>query len=503
MVSKKQLLLKSIRELLALNVSDQEILMNLKEVGVDNSQGKKLLEEAKKPAEEKEDSSDDYLKKFAEAEKKKPVEEKEAEETEKEAEIEKEREAATEELASEVAEPEEKPASFAELSKALGNFRKRAERKKEAREREGPVSTPKISVSSEPKIERRIVEDVKVSKLWEKGILATVNNRLEEMKELKEEIDSVLDQKIEEATRREMEKIKVLFDSQRTLLVSKVDAEIETKAKGFVDMISLKLKEMREINRGISGQIEQLEQAQQKAKADEESLLQRLEEVDKVKQGLVASLNSEIIKSKTDSKAFVEEMNQKLSQMDDRINKTLELENQIVEGLVRDAEQRVEKMMELKSEEVSKAASAKLDELKQMKAGFESEQQKKLQEIEAQFKDSMAALDNQIKQRLAKLDELQDAVTVELDPKKIKAQTAELKEFKNQFVSAIKENVEKFNQGIEKLNEKTKVMEDQFLLRIEKIDKKIAELDAFEKAFAEEMGLAIEKMSETGKKKKS
>ncbi len=497
MVSKKQLLLKSIRELLALNVSDQEILMNLKEVGVDNAQGKKLVEEAKKPAEA---GDSDYLKKFADAEKKKEGE-KEQEGEKKDKEIEKEREEATEELASEVSEPEEKPASFEELSNVLGNFKKRAEKKKA--EKAKAVSTPKISSSPEPQIERRIVEDVKVSKLWEKGILATVNNRLEEMKELKEDIDSVLDKKIDEATKREMEKIKVMFDSQRALLVSKVDAEIETKAKGFVDMISLKLKEMREINQGISSQIEKLEQAQAKAKADEESLARRLKEVDEVKQDLVASLNSELIKSKTESKAFVEEMNQKLSRMDDRINKTLELENQIVEGLVKDAEQRVEKMMEDKSGEVSKTAAAKIDELKEMKASFESEQQKKLDEIEAEFKESMAALDNQIKERLAKLDELQKAVTVELDPKKVKAQISELNEFKSQFVTAIKENVEKFNQGIQKLNEKTKVMEDQFLLRIEKIDKKIAELDAFEKAFAEEMGVAIEKMSRKEKKKKS
>ena len=50
MLTKKQLLLKSIRELLSLNVSIEEILVNLKEVGVTEAQAKQLIEEAKNPA---------------------------------------------------------------------------------------------------------------------------------------------------------------------------------------------------------------------------------------------------------------------------------------------------------------------------------------------------------------------------------------------------------------------------------------------------------------------
>jgi hypothetical protein len=42
------------------------------------------------------------------------------------------------------------------------------------------------------------------------------------------------------------------------------------------------------------------------------------------------------------------------------------------------------------------------------------------------------------------------------------------------------------------------VIERQFMLRAEKIDQKIAELDEFEKNFAKEMGLAIEKIPKKG-----
>ena len=49
MASKKQLLLKSIRELFSLDVSGQEIMLNLKEVGINEEQAKKLIAEAKQP----------------------------------------------------------------------------------------------------------------------------------------------------------------------------------------------------------------------------------------------------------------------------------------------------------------------------------------------------------------------------------------------------------------------------------------------------------------------
>ena len=77
----------------------------------------------------------------------------------------------------------------------------------------------------------------------------------------------------------------------------------------------------------------------------------------------------------------------------------------------------------------------------------------------------------------------------------------ELNEFKAQFVEAIRQNAEKFNQGIKRLNHQEQVIERQFSLRTEKIDKKIAELDAFEKNFAKAIGSTGEKMGKKNTKK--
>ncbi len=520
MLSKKQLLLKTIRDLLALKVPFDEILLNLKEVSIDKEQGRKLIEEAKRqPAKPGEESvKKGFVEGLGGKEKKRAG--KRLSEEEKAKIIERDREEASEQLAAEAVETEEKiPAEEiaeeigveepskkgkqkASLSDIISEVKKPAKKtkgEKPAKEwaAEPFVKTPAVEAGEEePAVDAekekpaerlaeekpmpRLIEDIRISKLWEKGILGTVNQRLAEMKEIKKSIDSVLDKKIAAASKRELEKMKVLFDSQRLLLISKVEAEIGEKAKGFAEMIGLKLREMREINKRIANQIEDLKEAKKKSKAEEETLSRRLKEIDKVKEDLVASLNSEIIKSKTNSKQLVEEMNKKSQLMDERINKTLQLENQIVEGLAREAEQRIEKMI----------------------ASFEAEQQQKLARIEDKSYASREALDNQIKERLIKLDRLQGAITVEFKPEKFRRQMNELNEFKSQFVDAIQRNAKRFNEGIRRLNNQSQVIEKQFMLRAEKIDKKIAELDAFEKNFAKEIGLSLEKMTKKGKNNK-
>ena len=537
MVSKKQLLLQSIRELLALSVSDREIIMNLREVGIDSAEAKQLIAEARNPAISgtKEDITSNFLERTGglgagAVRRKRTFEESESGQKEAAAEeaveekLEDEKPDSLEEMASELseeepapwaeekeeepaAEPEEKEEEpieeteeEAKKEKPLKGFFGESEPEEKPRRATGffGESTPEEKPEAKS---GRLVEDITVSSLWEKGILGTVNQRLAEMKKLKEEIDSVLDKKVADATKRDIDKIKVLFDSQRSLLVSKVDTEIESKAKSFADMIELKLREMRDISRQISGQTERLKEERDKSRLEVEKISAKLKEVDRVKEELLSSLNSEVIKIKAQSKQFLQEMNQKASEMDGRINKTLQLENQVVEGLVKGAEQKIQETVAGTLEDFEKNTKRILQEFKKTKDSFDSEQSGKITEMQSQFNIRMAALDSQIKERLAKLDELQKTITVEITPEKFKEQMKELNEFKAQFVEAIKQNAERFNEGIRKMNEENQRIEKQFNMRAEIIDKKIAELDSFEKNFSKEMGLTLEKMKKAPAKK--
>ena len=549
MVSKKELLLKSIRELLALNVSDKEIAMNLKEVGIDEANAKALILEARQPvaqAQEPEAKSVPFFGGFG------PKKEGKSVSPEEEAkEVVAEREQATEDLAAESVEAEEEPEGGSEeIAEGLG-FWDRPEEKKPAKgkaEKKVPfasVETPPLGIFKKNSLDSEdgadeagggaparkekpsLVEDILVSKLWEKGIFATVNQKLAEMEDLRRDLDAVLDKKVADASKREMEKIKVLFDSQRALLVSKVDSELEAKAKGFAEMIEMKLREMRGINKQIASQIETVKEMERGSKVSADAISQRLEEADKLKERILSSLNGELINTRSESRSLVEEMSKKLGDMDERINKTLQLENQIVEGLVKEAERRVVALLEEKSAEFSAETKSRIEDIGKLKDSFKAAQKAEFAETEegiaaklslfeemidkngraqktelAKVEEGIAAklslFEERADKKLEALDKLQKQISLDFKPEKFRQTMQELNEFKAQFVDAIKQNAESFNEGIKNLNQQSQVIERQFMLRAEKIDKKIAELDAFEKSFAKEMGLAIEKIPKKG-----
>ncbi|MFA4855013.1 MAG: hypothetical protein WC634_00295 [archaeon] len=551
MVSKKELLLKSIRELLALNVSDKEIAMNLKEVGIDEANAKALILEARQPeapaqAQEPEAKSVPFFGGFGLKKEGKSVSpEEEAKE------VVAEREQATEDLAAESVEGEEEPEGGSEeIAEGLGFWDKSGEKKpaKGKAEKKAPfasVETPPLGIFKKNSLDSEdgadeagedaparkekpsLVEDILVSKLWEKGIFATVNQKLAEMEDLRRDLDAVLDKKVADASKREMEKIKVLFDSQRALLVSKVDSELEAKAKGFAEMIEMKLREMRGINKQIASQIETVKEMERGSKVSADAISQRLEEADKLKERILSSLNGELINTRSESRSLVEEMGKKLGDMDERINKTLQLENQIVEGLVKEAERRVVALLEEKSAEFSAETKSRIEDIGKLKDSFKAAQKAEFAETEegiaaklslfeemigkngraqkaelAKAEEGIAAklslFEERADKKLEALDKLQKQISLDFKPEKFRQTMQELNEFKAQFVDAIKQNAESFNEGIKNLNQQSQVIERQFMLRAEKIDKKIAELDAFEKSFAKEMGLAIEKIPKKG-----
>ncbi len=510
MSSKKQILLESIRKLFALHVSKEEIVTNLADVGVSKPEALMLIKEAKrtagkkpapvKPGEKKEKSR--RFERFFRAREKKRSE------AVAKPRIAKKSEAMTEELAEEFVEPEKEEAAkteemlgeisysgeevergekgkreIGEREKKLPTAAKREEKLPTAAKSEGekePAAVErgkeKPKAVPEEKSEKKI-ETLDLSKLWEKGILTAVNNRLREMKELRQDIDAVLDKKVQAATKRELDKIRVLFDSQRTLLVSKVDSEIESKAKAFVGMIEAKLREMRETSREIENSIESLRNEKQRRKVQEEALAAKLQEVGKTQQQLVVQMNAALIKEKSNVQQLLDEAEKKLKDIDERVNKTLQLESEIVEGLARDVAAKIEKGLEGK------------------KAGLDKETIAQLQG----FQTSKAALEQQIRERLVSLDKLQEAVKKEFKPEQFNQQMQQLQQFKQQFIKAIQYNVKKFNAAIKKMNETAASSEQQIILRTKKIDEKIAELDAFERNFAKEMGIALERLTEKKK----
>jgi hypothetical protein len=300
-------------------------------------------------------------------------------------------------------------------------------------------STSKIVADSSPDFEE----------LWKKGIVVAVNSKLLEMKQLKEDVDSEIAQKVDEAVRRELLQYKVLMESQKELIISSNKEALEQKQKEISFIIDAKIAELRQYNKQLSDNIGALDNAKRQQELALQQISTALEDAKKTKAQLVVEMNAELIKSKSQAQAFLDAASTHLNQMDERINKTLELEKNIAEGMLTQAEQKIEALTLQRADELISESQVELNKLR-------------------------TAMKN---------------VSPELIEQKIRT----LDEFKKEFLASMQQNLVQINSAINSLNERNALAERELSEKTLIIDAKIEELTNFEKQFTEVLDKAVSK----------
>ncbi|MFA5357621.1 MAG: hypothetical protein WC308_01740 [archaeon] len=285
------------------------------------------------------------------------------------------------------------------------------------------------------------VSDSDIEELWKKGIVVAMNAKLAEMKKLKMDVDYVVQQKVDSAVRKETDKFKVLLDSQKELIISSNKEALEEKLREIAFIIDSKIAELRQYNVDLKSNLSMLE----KTKGERDSALSQLssaiEEVRRTKGEMISETNSELIRIKSQTQEFIDSADAHLKEMDDRIAKTLELEKNIAEGMLQEAEQRI-------------------DELAMQKA------QGLLEEMEVELNKIRAA------EKQLSLDTLKQKIEI-------------LDEFKKQFLKNMEDSIAKINGSVKLLDQKSADAERQLNERMLIFDAKIEGLEKFEKEFAD------------------
>jgi chromosome segregation ATPase len=504
MADKKQVLLESVGKLIKLRVPDDEIVSNLREVGIDEKQARELIRLAREQPKLEKSKPPEEEKKPPRVEEATPSGAAQsvwgrAEETEKGKAVEEKKFAGA---------PQAAPATEVKPKPVVGP----------AAEKKEPVAT--ALPQKKPSID--------LSKLWEKGILAAVDQKLNEMKAIKSNLDGVIAKKADEIAKKEVDKMRVLFESQQSLFLEKVNAQLEKKAREVEQVIDQKIAEMGAASKELQREISALEKARAEHKGVLEEAKAKLAALDGTKNRLVSEMNSELIKAKSSMQEFMDSSQEKVREMDDRVNKTLEVGMSVIEGLKADAEAKLQQMAAEKGKGIESEVRARLDALDDTRMAFESQVKEHLQKIASMEKslssglreevhnsvkaevaleirklqEARRAFEKQLGDRLMQLDALRAAIQKEFSPEMFRQQMEDLEVFKRQFIKVIETNVGKFNQAIQRINAQARALEDQINKRIRLIDSKIKELEDFEKAFAEEMGIAVEKAFEKKKRKK-
>ncbi|HNV01419.1 MAG TPA: hypothetical protein PKK60_03255 [archaeon] len=298
----------------------------------------------------------------------------------------------------------------------------------------------------------KIIQDnsSEVDVLWKKGIVVAVNSKLSEMRKLKDEIDSNISEKVDSVVKKEMIQLRILLDSQKDLLIASNKSSLEEKQKEISFIIDSKIVELKQVNKQLSANLLALETAKSEQKSSLEQIKQMLEEARRTKAQLLVEMNSELIKSKSQAQAFLDNADKHLRELDERVNRTLELQKNIADGMIQQAEQKIESLTLQKTDE----------------------------------------LVNDLEVRLNKLKIIESEVDPELLIQKIKI----LDDFKKQFVETMKDNITQINVAIEEINKKNVDLDQSITQKMLVIDAKIEELTKFEKNFTEIMNNLTEKM---------
>jgi hypothetical protein len=492
-MGRKEILLDSVKKLLNLNVSDDEIISDLIDAGIDKTEAKDLIEEAKKQKGLSSTKMEQEINSFE----------------------------------SNVNELDSKPFSF--KSESIFDEKTVPEKIPSFKEEK----KPSLSFNSSSSINEE--EDKSLTELWEKGIMATVDSKLEEMRRLKEEIDKKMDSKINERIESAIKRVNVLFESQKTLILSKTDSELNKKSNEITLLINSKIEELKSLNLEAKSSLEKFDELHLKTEDSMNSIELKITELDELRSKLISEMNSELIQSKSKIESQLTEMNQRRKEIDSRIKRTLDLEQKLVEGLMDDAKQKIDDLAKERDAQSFTLINAKIKELNALEKKIDPEQlnqrMNELKRISSElenkarsnevfrqfknemqlwtekqsnkfFKDIQKQIDSQIektitvtekdlKQKSKQMEEL----IKEIDLNEINATKEELKIFQKQFINVIQQNMREFNKSKKDLTQHMLEQEKSMNERIKLIDSKIIELNKFEENFAKEMGLKIEKLT--------
>jgi len=299
--------------------------------------------------------------------------------------------------------------------------------------------SPSISLDSSPDFEE----------LWKKGIVVAVNAKLSEMKQLKSDVDLEISQKVDEALRKELYQFKVLADSQKDLLISSNKEALDQKQKEITFIIDAKIAELKQYNKQLTETLKIIEESKKQQQISFNEITLALNEAKKTKSQLIVEVNSEMIKTKSQAQSFIDSASIQIQQMDERVNKTLELEKNIAEGMLAQAEQKIEQL-----------AISRADEL--------------ISKMEVE---------------LNKLQSINKKISPELLDQKIQT----IEKFKQEFINNMQTNLAQINVAIEELNRKNEFAQNTLEEKTLAIDAKMEELTRFEKQFTQIMDTILSK----------
>jgi len=511
-MDRKQILLDSIKKLLSLNIPDDEIISNLKEVGLTKEEAKGLLAEAKGgPV-----PTDRIVQKTVKEEKEIKEEEEEEEEEEEKEEIKKPK------VKKEIS-VKKKPVKEDMSSGGLDAMIKR--RIKE--EMQSELDKVQVLLDSQ----RELLTDKIETGLEEKSgqIIESLNEKIEEMRELAKKTERSISELSEQrktdqasamavtAKIEELQKIKEGFESSlqesKSKLAKELDVLITEEAEKIAELEDKMNKTLTSKNADFSSEFaklkEQVHALESKPKPSGQDthlaqefmkLQQQFKEMD------TAHLTQDFLNLQKQFKEMDKRVGQAISGKNREFSEQFSLMQEKVQGLDEGIDQKLgnlERSIDLLSKKVSVPQKVDLSPIevrlssleKKLATGafngeLDAKISKKISEAVAMREQAMTEI---LKE---KIKEIESTAIKGIDIGQLNTTLKEMDGFRKQFLTTIQGNVKEFKKAKADLEQSVGKHKKEVVDLSQELKLKMAELDAFEDKFAMEMGLVVDKAIE-------
>lgn len=349
------------------------------------------------------------------------------------------------------------------------------------------------------------------------------------------------------------------MESQNALLNNKIDAHLEQKAGEIQKVIEARAVQMEDLHAKVQKEVVKAEGEKRFNQELLNSLNEKVDGLDTIKSQMISDTNKSLIEMQSEYTEFLDKAKQQQAEMEGRLNRALQLESKITEGLLEDAKDKIQSIKLDKEHELSERIEEKINELDEMTKEvdpeginsrlarmkeMENELVKKQKEIDAHIDERFNEIDSNLadsfkqmkeefedhkldvaKIRTANVKELEkaykssvddlivksltgfdskmkgklaelDEMTQELDLEKFNATMNSLDLFKKQFVNTISKSVEDYNKSKRELAQSIIDRDNKIDEYVQRIDQKMQDLSAFEQKFATEMSGLIDQIPE-------
>ena len=204
--------------------------------------------------------------------------------------------------------------------------------------------------------------------VWDEGVLSVINQKLEEISEMEKNIGQIIKKETQVIVEKELEKLKIVLDSQRILLVNKVNNAVSDTTAGATKKIEDSLNEIVEFEERIIKKSDDLMMNYKLLKELQDSISKQVEEFPRLKEELFAKFEKDASKYQNNYDALLVKYDEKFKDIDNKLNNTMSLATKIVDGLVGATKKKIEDAVKIKSKEEISGISEKIKEFEVTKS---------------------------------------------------------------------------------------------------------------------------------------